>query len=65
MTYQPGDKLTWFPSTHPKMPRAAVYVDACKARVRIKVQERDGSTRTLMVLRESIEKVKVPHVEPA
>lgn len=54
----PGDAVIFHPTKHPRTPRPAVFVDASASRFRIKLTEPDGSTRTILVAKESVKKAR-------
>lgn len=55
--FKPGQMVTYFPSTHPKTPRPAEFIESHKTRVRIKLFEPDGNTRTILTMHDCIGKV--------
>lgn len=49
---KPEDAITYFPAG--KAPRPAVFVSNGKAKVRIRLTEKDGNTRTILAMRDCI-----------
>lgn len=55
---KPGDIVTFHPSKHPCTPRPATFVDQKGNNARIRLDEPNGSTRTIRVSMDNIEMPK-------